>query len=67
MMVKVTTTTTTEPVCKCCDGRGWQERNDGIRIPCPGCVGGDVHTVPYYPVPYYPSMPYPPWEITCHA
>jgi len=68
----VDSTSTTVPVCPCCGGTGVQTRNDGIKIPCPGCT----HTIeitpaiptpwvpynpPYQPdYPYYPYYPYPP-------
>lgn len=37
----ITTTTYNYPcdTCPGCNGRGWQENNDGIRVICPMCGG----------------------------
>ena len=36
--------------CPGCEGRGWQEGNDGIRVTCPMCGGTGCwkRSVPYY-------------------
>lgn len=51
----MTDTDTTQ--CICCDGKGYQVRNDGIKVPCPGCTThgrfmlDDFAVAPGYPVP----------------
>lgn len=44
--------------CPCCDGKGYQTRQDGIRVPCPGCRGVwyQPSSGPIYPV-WVPMWP----------
>lgn len=64
------TTVTYHVNCTCpgCNGKGWQENIDGIRVTCPMCEGTGkwekrnrkecLHPYPWYP-PYNPSSQ--PW------
>ena len=58
-----TTTADASTHCWCCDDWGYQFRNDGVRVPCPGCAGGEKVVGPTYPaVPTYPTYPvFPPY------
>ena len=48
--------------CVCCDGKGWQERNDGIRVPCPGCDARQPFWPPHPTGPRIDGVPF--WEVT---
>lgn len=49
-------------ICICCDGKGTQVRNDGIRILCPECKDTGVlpSKAPIWEVPYTSPQWYPP-------
>ena len=48
--------------CRCCKGKGYQCRDDGIYVICPCCNGEGYNKQKCEPTPYYPlHEPYSPW------